>query len=565
MKLGAASRALRPHRKSSHSDSTTEHLTWPWTTPLQAEAERAGFVVLLEMTMSNSDKPAESFFAVAQESGLRFAGLAYRRAPLQLAEHLTQRLKRTAKLVRSIAGIPHHTALDVAARAGRFNDWQHLSRHLSKTGTAPESFRRFDWAIQAISPENDAEFGRAPLNEAWFLSLSGLLPILVVSEGVSQNPEARRAFERFARALAEATGQTDRRILDAVCAPLVGCPSWDEATVLHNPWLTQEPLYQFEVRNDGALGSLRESADCRLLVDELDDKWQGYPEFSAPRKASARAWVEKHLEYQPGFLEAGLARAQMYADEPDPLSKDYALRLVTNYVRQAESLVPRGFTGEIPWGAGGGNAAYLRMLWLQADLYQHLGDYPKAVATWRKTLRRDRRDGLGARHNIALGLLAQGDIAGAKRALRPFSKESGLLAAAIRGFVAHALGDQHGFRQQMLEALFTWPMLRGLLDERATSMPAGESGTRGAHLDMDAILEIFWSAYYAVSGLEAACLELINETAVIQAESVLREAWSQYFGSALRPNSGPVPDWPAEVSRYAEYLAKAEASPEEHA
>ena len=128
-------------------------------------------------------------------------------------------------------------------------------------------------------------------------------------------------------------------------------------------------------------------------VPEADDIGRVHIEFSAPKKASARAWVEKHLEYQPGFLEAGLARAQMYADEPDPLSKDYALRLVTRYVQQAESLIPRGFTGEIPWGGGGGNAAYLRMLWLQADLYQHLGDYPKAVATWRKMLRRDRRDG----------------------------------------------------------------------------------------------------------------------------------------------------------------------------
>jgi hypothetical protein len=303
-----------------------------------------------------------------------------------------------------------------------------------------------------------------------------------------------------------------------------------------NPLKAAEPLYHFGVLEQDAEGGVggcfEESPACRQLVEQLDERWQGYDGLTKPQKRQARQWVEAALMAQPGFLEAGLALAWMQRDAGEP----QALATATRYVRQAEALIPKGFKGRILWGHLG-NRFYHRLLWLQLELNHEQGLSVAAAKVARKLLRLNPNDNLGVRYVLPFLLVEQGEVPAARRSLKALADEPGLTAAATRAFVAFAEEDLALFRRELATALFTLPMLRAFLLNDPKALPAGEPGYRFIQTDMDTFAEFAWPSYCIVPGLRAACTAFLAEPAVRQAERELRIYWAGYWGSRRNPGA----------------------------
>lgn len=74
------------------------------------------------------------------------------------------------------------------------------------------------------------------------------------------------------------------------------------------------------------------------------------------------------LAMQPGFLEARLALASMQRESDEP----EALATATAALKQAETLIPKGFKGRILWGHLGNRFCHC-LMWLQLELQYERG------------------------------------------------------------------------------------------------------------------------------------------------------------------------------------------------
>ena len=310
-----------------------------------------------------------------------------------------------------------------------------------------------------------------------------------------------------------------------MCAPICAGKSWDEVATC-SPLQATSQLYTFVAREGLETGGYFDwSAACYQLVEELDDEWQGYGEFNKPQQKKARKWVENALAAQPGFLEGGLALAQMQHDAGEAESSV----TLDRFIRQADAQMPKGFKGRITWGHLG-NRCYHRMLWLRLKMHQDGGDLKAASRLARKQLKLNPNDNLGIRFVLPLLLLTQGEYVAAKRATKGLTGDEGLTAAAIRAFCEHALGNRAAFRRELADALISLPWLRVFLLNQSKPLTDGDDGFRGVQPDLEAFLEFAWPAYAAVPGLRDACRSFLAEPRVLRAEAELRLYWKGYWG-----------------------------------
>lgn len=456
--------------------------------------------------MSNPNHPTadQAFERVCQTLGAPSEAFWFRSWPAEQAERLTGRIKLAAKLLSRATSVGHSQALDMVAQALRFPAWHQLAAHLA---------RAEDWTVD-------------PPPAGWLDALQAAAVLLPVPDDeVALAAGHARALEQFGGALAMLTDAPLQQVLDDVVARLCGGQRWTEVRQRH-PLQATRPLYSVQVHAQGAEGNVPEavfqvSAACAELVEELDEVWQGYGEFTAARKRQARRWVEQALAAQPGFLEAGLALAGMQHAAKDPA----AAATVAHWVRRAEALVPKGFKGTMTWGHVD-NRFYHRLLWLQMTIGSEWGDLPLAIKAARKQLRLNPRDNLGVREILPGLLLRQGQVDAARRSLKHLTGEVGLGASALRAFVAFAAGDLQQYRRELALALFTLPWLRRLLlGSKAGVLAADETGFRQVRPDLELLLDFAWPAYAAVPGLRAATERLLGEARVVEAERLLRAQW----------------------------------------
>ena len=460
------------------------------------------------MTDEYAPKPAASvaFDRATEALGLGIEAFWFNQCPAEQASRLSNRIKMSAKLLAKTAELQHSKALEAMAQALRFPSWHHLAAHLTRgQGCVP---------------------GQLPAG--WLDGLSSAAVLLVQAQDDVSLPAAQLdAFEHLGDILAMLTDAPKQVVLDGVSAALCGGRSWREVRS-RGPLTATEPLYRFVVPGEDFAGEVggyfEESPACGQLIEQLDEQWQGYDGFSRPQKRKARAWVEAALGAQPGFLEGGLALASMQQDARD----SEAMSTANRFVRQAEALIPKGFNQPIVWGHLG-NRFYHRLLWLQLKLYHGGGNPVGATKLAKKQLKLNPNDNLGLRHVIPLLLLQQGEAAAARRALKRFSDEPGLDAAAIRAFVEFADGNQRLFQYELLSALFSWPWLRVFLLGNQNGLPSGDDGIRAMSPDPDTLLDFGWPAYCAVPGLRAACKAFLVEPGVLQAEAELRQYWASYW------------------------------------
>jgi hypothetical protein len=453
--------------------------------------------------------------AAVHELDLSFNVILLRDRPAELARLLDERIKLAAKYVGKAAAIQHSKALEAVAQAVRFPSWHQLSAHLGR-GTA------------------GGDGGR--LLASWPDALSSALLLLADVERELAMPEVQlQAYERFAHTLAMLTDSSVQGVLDGVCASLCAGKTWAEVRA-RSPLKATSALYAF-VMDDPGLdddedgegarpgGYFDESRACSALIEELDDRWQGYGGFTKVQKRQARAWVERALAAQPGFLEAGLALSWMQRDADEP----EAAATLDRFIKQAEALIPAGFKGPIPWGQVG-NRFYHRMLWLRLRLHHEAGNLKAGVRLARKQLKLNPADNLGVRFVLPSLLLELGEFVSAKRATKGLRGEEGLAAATIRAFCEYALGDTVAFRTELAEALVSLPWLRIFLVNQRAPLPGGDDGFRGIRPDLELFSEFVWPAYVEVPGLVLACRSFLSEPSVLEAEARLRSYWKGLGG-----------------------------------
>ena len=190
-----------------------------------------------------------------------------------------------ARLMAKAADLQHNRALDVVAQALRFPSWHHLSAHLTRA--------------EGLS--------RGPLPAGWLDALSAAVVLTVqVEEDVALPAAQLEAFERFGEVLSMLTDAPKQLVLDNVPAALCGGRSWREVRS-RSPLKTVQPLYQFAVHEHAAEGGAEGSSGgcfevspaCQQLVEQLDESWQDYDDFTKAQKKRARRWVEAALAAQP--------------------------------------------------------------------------------------------------------------------------------------------------------------------------------------------------------------------------------------------------------------------------
>jgi hypothetical protein len=460
---------------------------------------------------------------------LDFNVFMLRDSPAELASKLTDRIKLSAKFLARATGAQHSKALEAVAQALKFPSWHHLSLQLS---------RPVDLAGEVLP-------------RTWFDSFSGALLLLSKTDPDLAVPEGQLlAFERFGQTLSMLTDAATQGVLDGVCAPMCAGKSWADVRT-RSPLQTKIPLYTFVAHPvDETGGYFDWSAACFQLVEELDDEWQGYGEFTRPQQKRARKWVENALAAQPGFLEGGLALAQMQHDAGDT----QASSTLDRFIRQAEALIPKGFKGQVEW-LHLGNRCYHRMLWLRLKIHHEAGELPAAAKVARKQLKLNPNDNLGVRYVLPLMLLEQGDFKGANRALKRIDDEVGLTASVIKAFVAFSLGDQIRFCRELGAALFSLPWLRLFLRNTPRGLPEGDDGIRGVQPDLETFRDFAWPAYGMVPGLRGACVAFLAEPDVQQAEAELWHYWKSVWGQRDARGAGTREGWNALASSWIERLA----------
>ena len=458
------------------------------------------------MPEQSKQTPSPAFDRAAQQLGCEVASFWFNHYPDEEAAKLKARIKMAAKLLEKAAGLPHARALDAVAQGLRFSDGQRLLAHLDRANSFPPGALPAGW-LDALSA-------------AVFL-------VPVIEDDVSLPTAHLNAFEVFGEALAMLTDAPTPAVLDTVTAALCGGRSWAEVR-RRTPLKSIEPLYRFDViasDAEGGVGGLfSESPACEQLVRQLDEVWQGYDDFTKPRKKRARGWVEAVLLAQPGFLEGILALAWMQRDAEETT----ALATVNRGVKAADAYIPKGFKGRILWGHLG-NRFYHRLLWLQLELNHEQSQSGAAAKVARRMLRLNPGDNLGVRYVLPMLLLEQGDLAGARRALKALADEPGLTASATRAFVSFADGRLGEFRRELATALFTLPVLRAFLMNSSRAMPPGESGYRQIRPDMEGFSNFAWPSYCGVPGLRRACVSFLAEPAVRAAERELAAYWADYW------------------------------------
>jgi hypothetical protein len=482
--------------------------------------------------MSSIARRASSFDEAARALDLGMLSFWFSTYPDEQSRRLTDKVKMAAKLLGRVVELQHSKALDVVAQAVRFPSWHHLSAHLAK----------------GIGAQKDQ------LPQGWLDSLSSALLLLVDAEEDVALPSAQvDAFERFGETLAMLTDSPKQLALDGVSAPLCGGRNWAEVKS-RSPLNAKAPLYTFVVPqvpgSDDVGGYFDESAACRQLTEELDQRQEGFAGLSKAKKRDARQWVEHILAAQPGFLEGGLALAWMQHDAGEP----EASSTVNRFIRQAEALIPSGYKGKIVWGHLG-NLFYHRLLWLRLKVHHEAGELPAAAKVARKQLRLNPEDNLGVRYQLPLMLLEQGDFKGADRALRPIDDEVGLTASAIKAFAAFALGEPARFRRELAAALLTLPWLRLFLLNTPKGLPDGDDGIRGVQPSLETFCDFAWPAYGTVPGLRGACVAFLAEPAVQQAEAELWQYWKGFWRRRDAGGTGTREGWDTLVNAWIDRVA----------
>lgn len=434
-------------------------------------------------------------------------------APQTSAALIVAELKSNPKL---FAKRLYERHLFIAKRLGRVLDVHKTAalELLAKAGGAESYYYMRKLILEALT----SEVGAATVNK-----LRPYHPLLLGGTKYhAPNYEAILATKEFATLLAKEAGTTSAKILHQVFAPLWQAETWNELTARHIKDVL-EPLYRFVVPSSGEeSGRFEWSEECHSLSRELryqEQVWNTRYErhgIEAEYEKAEEA-IRRMAAEHPSFLEAGLVLARITLEEESP---ERAVEILGDYIERAEARIPPDYSGYIE-SKHPENGPYLWLLRTAVEAHFESGATASA-AHFEAKLRRIHGPAENPTSNLALLLLASGETRKAMEDLASIDSIPDGYAAATRAFVYFGAKRLEAFHNQFVHALFTMPWLRKLVteydmqpewDERSGPIPRR-------------FADLAESALYRTLGLREACLKLLDDNEIQEAEQHLEELWA---------------------------------------
>jgi hypothetical protein len=181
----------------------------------------------------------------------------------------------------------------------------------------------------------------------------------------------------------------------------------------------------------------------------------------------------------------------------------------------------------------------------------------QAVAAARKLISLDSEDRGDVRTNLILMLLRTGDVEAAARECKADEPGDEYLPGGVaRAFVRFTEGNVKGFRAQMLSSLFALPFLRLFVEDTHKFYADDEKGHRGGAWNIEDFAEFARPTLNEVPGLRRAAISLIDESAVVEAETSLRNLWNGFYGLPGEKQTSSREQWDRARVQYVSHLSE---------
>jgi hypothetical protein len=426
--------------------------------------------------------------------------LRFQESPATSSKTLETRIKFMAKVFAKKTGITQSASLDTIANAARFSGWRELSLHL-KNGAS-------------YLPGRVPEIWMVKLSKVAFAMISNSEPGFKLSEFIS-------GAEEFSAYLAEAAGVEQNIILNNVMAALCGCLSWadarsSEADVKQN----NEILFRFEIENGE--GMFWGTEDGYKIFEEYYD----LKSFSDEVNMKDYAWAKNIAEKHQTFFPAHHLMARYHFEHQEYSESKLFIK---EGIRSAESYIPSGFRGKIPW-APVHSRPYHRLLALQMDVEYETKNIEESLASAKKQKRLNPNDDLGISYYIPLLHLEGGSYQAAMKASKFKREDDGALPSLVKAFSCFAVGDRQGYVYNLVGALLAQPECKKILLNSDSVLLNGDDGIRGINDDFYEYQQYLWGAYNSVNGLRTESVKICHSELYTKAEKELFDSWTGYRG-----------------------------------
>jgi len=475
------------------------------------------------------------FAWAAMDAGLGMRVSMLGSAPEVLGAQVVDRAKRLARFVqKSHPDIRRTHAHEVVARAVGFANWHTLQ------STAQRLIEDFD---------TEKHWPRDPSARSRSAVMAGAVGLFIeLDDGVAPDDAGTKCLLSLAEKLAKASGKEVDSMLD-VLAKLSGADTW-RVLCTRDPVEAEGPLYAFRVTEEG--GEFLASAAAGRIVSALEDRLPDEAASRAERDAAVRE-VSALTAKRPDHIEAHRIRADLLADDEDVQRQQSAGAAYLAGIEQGERLIPQDFRGEISW-YWTTNRCYLRLLYGRMRWCTSHGKMAEAERLAWKQLALCQSDNCGVRFELAPILMATGNMKGAAEASRHLG--DGADADLIRAMVFFAQGDRKAAKHSLLKALFSFPMVRGIvLGDPALADP---QDTRGVIPDAPTMYGQYHTAM-RVDGMVEAMTKWVRSREVVKAEATLKTMWESFWrrdGLQMDEREARFDEWDRERERLAAALSQ---------
>lgn len=440
------------------------------------------------------------FVATLDDLNISFS---YSIRPGLLAEDVLRAVKLFARTLGKQLGLPHHVMLEQISKAVGFLNWHAFSTTATRLSASTDEF----------GLDSNDNPGRV---------FAGALPLLVkIPEDVSPTKEQIDAFVRLADKLANGLSVKSSAVLQLI-AKKFKASSWAEL-IARSPLKCAVPLYEFRIDAEDGSGCFIKSAGCYHLFEEMDRLFESYDPRSKRDQKKVQRYLETVLSHRPDFLEARLNYAY-FKDEIGDSSAEQEYDLA---IKQAESLIPKGFKGRIIWGYVH-NRFYHRLLYNRMRLYLVNGDIKKGLALAKKQLRLNPNDNQGVRFLLPAILVADAQYEAALKACKKF-KGDWLAGDSdfIRSLCLFASGKGAEGVKAFLLGLFRLPVIRKIIKHEP--IPSHEDKRYFRNVIPD--IETAWNAYRLVvlghHNVFRTIISILGHPAVISAEDRIYQIYAK--------------------------------------
>lgn len=435
-------------------------------------------------------------FAFVQKMGLGSHFISWELFPGTLGSEILDAAKHCARLLQKARpSLTRTQALEAVSKGAGMPNWHALQTHAKRL-------------IEDFSPLGEARLRGDSQKRVWTLKTA--LPMLCrADEGCPPTEQQAYGMKLFAAQVAQAAMIPEDLMLD-VMARMNGAPSWGQL-LNRKPQDATKPLYQFIDMDDiyGVGGKFVRSDACHALCVQMDDLLDQCTGGEAT--SEFKDFVLTTVERRPDFLEGMLTKAELICTAYEK-RRDRS-RIYAEAIERAESLMPKGFKGEVSW-INEGNRFYLRLLYNYMIWNCEYGSRSRALTLARKLLRCDPNDVLGVRYFLPVLLVVNKKPDSAEKALDKIHAHHSEYAYGlfVRSLVYAAMGLRVEAAHSLICALFAQPHVRGVIDPKLGEWLIPSSEQNAMFCMFSLVMDVF-------SGVGELFLAVAADPDVLAAES----------------------------------------------